>query len=291
VETEQITALVELIEQKCLQVPEVLGTELGTAIKDRFPGLSLKNEAGGVRKFIQEYCASKVVYVRPKGGDGVYAHVSKLDGTAPLQPKRTPFAWAVLVDPNVPAQLAVDPASGALSVYTTGEHAPEAFLQVQKISLAEHRAIAEGFLPSIPDSARSPFEAALADKAFWLKWTTAFRGLVDRSIQISWMQWRQDRIILLFEERLRTGKLSDDAISNAVVELKKSKQAKGASNSPATPTAIRTTAPIAVRTAVHSPDPQLRVLAHSALDLMSEAEIRRIWLPLGSVFDAFRRIS
>jgi hypothetical protein len=185
--------------------------------------------------------------------------------------------------------LAVDSASGVLRVYAATDPAPEALLPVEKLSLEEHRAIAEEFLPKLPESARQPFEAALKEQeAFWPKWTAAFQRLADRSVYIEWMKWRHDRIILLFEERLRTGQLSAKAVSTAVSELRESKQDKGPLNASAVPP-IGPVMPATLRTAFHAPDAQLRALARSALDLMSEDEIRRIWLPLGAMADACRK--
>ncbi len=152
---------------------------------------------------------------------------------------------------------------------------------MQKISVAEQRTIAESFLPNIPDVARQPFEGALAERSFWSKWTMAFRSVADQSIFINWMKWRHDRIMSLFEERLRADNISDAAISTAVAEIKNSKQAKSAPGNTSTQSVPGPSG--------RAPDMPLRALAHSALDLMSEAEIRSIWLPFGVVADACRR--
>jgi hypothetical protein len=286
--------MVKLIEQMCLENETVLGTNLGNAIKVRFPDLNLKLQFGGLRKFIQDYCAGQVVYVRAQGGDGVYAHSSKADSEARREPKPTPAstAWAALVDPNVHTQLAVDPALGSLHVYAAGEDLPEALIRVDKISLEEHRAVAKGFLPQTPVASRNLFEGALSDDEFWRKWTTAFRSLGDREIFENWMKWRYERIIALFEERLRSASLSDAAVAFAVGELRKSKQAKSASTKSAL--AVATTrfgrsAGDLPTDRLGVPDIPLRELAHSAINFMSDGEIRRIWLPLGAVADVLRR--
>lgn len=258
------------------------------------PDLNLKLQFGGLRKFIQDHCADQVVYVRAQGGDGVYAHRSKVDGGVRTEPSRTQIstAWAALVDPNVHAQLAVEPTSGSLHVYASGAEVQGALIRMDKISLEEHRTIARGFLPLTPVASRSSFESALSEDAFWWKWTAAFKTLADREIYVTWMKWRHEKIIELFEERLRSAKLSDDAAAFAIGELDKSKQAKSASTRsiPATarsrPTGSAGDLP---DTRFGELDVPLRELAHSAIKSMSDGEIRRIWLPLGAVADALRR--
>jgi hypothetical protein len=210
VPVEETASLVSLIVQTCLENETVLGTNLGNAIKVKFPDLNLKLQFGGLRKFIQDYCADQVVYVRAQGGDGVYAHVSKAAGAAPTP---TSTAWAALVDPNVHSQLAVDRASGTLQIYGSGAVIPEALIRLDKISPEEHRTIAKEFLPLIPTASRSLFESALNEEPFWLKWTAAFRNLADRELSVSWMKWRYEKIVALFEGRLRSASLSDDAVA------------------------------------------------------------------------------
>lgn len=299
----QVAEIVEFIEQKCLSADEVLGTEIGTAIKVRFPEINLRVDFGGLRAFVKDHCVDKIVYVRPKGGDGVYAHISKLGAAPPQDPRpvatpqtsRNASAWAALVDPNVAMQLAADPTSGVLQVFAVGQTIPEVLFHVQKISVEEHRTIAQNFVETIPESSRRPFEDALKEKVFWSKWTTAFQGLPDRSIYVNWMKWRHDQILAMFQERLRSGQFSDTSISTALAELKKSKQIKEAVARPESPSTSRTSAQIPSARFIKEPSQpavtQLHALAHSALDLMSEAEVRRIWLPLGAVADACRRHS
>jgi hypothetical protein len=291
VDTEEVASL---IKQMCLENETVLGTELGNAIRVRFPDLNLKLQFGGLRKFIQEYCAGQVVYVRAQGGDGVYAHSSRADsGVRPEpRPPAASTAWAALVDPNVHTQLAVDPASGALHVYADGEALPKDLIHVDKISLEEHRAMAKGFLPQTPAASRSSFEGALSEDAFWWKWMTAFRTLADREIFENWMKWRYARIIALFDERLRSAGLSDDVVAVAIGELRKSKQVKSVSTKGTASIAINRPRGVAgdlPNTRLGVPDNRLRELAHSAIDLMSDGEIRRIWLPIGALADALRR--
>ena len=291
---EEVASLVKLVEQMCQENETVLGTNLGNAIRVRFPDLNLKLEFGGLRKFILDYCAGQIVYVRAQGGDGVYALSSKAGSEARPEPRPTPAftAWAALVDPNVHAQVAVDPASGSLHVCAAGEDPREGLIRLDKISLEEHRAIALGFLPQTPVASRSLFEGALSGDGFWLRWTAAFRTLADPQIFESWMKWRYEGIITLFQERLRLAGLPVDAVACAVGELQKSKRVK--SESTKSKATVATTQP--GRSAGDLPaarlgalDIPLRELAHSAIDFMSDGEIRRVWLPLGAVADVLRR--
>ena len=281
---ENVARLVELIEEICLEKETVLGTNLASEIKVRFPDLNLKLQFGGLRRFIQDHCSDRVVYVRAQGGDGVYAHLSKAGTKAPSEskPTSTPTAWATFVDPNVHSQLAVEPVSGSLHVYVASGKPEEKLIPVRKISIEEHRVIAKEFVPLIPIASQSPFESALSEDAFWPKWTAAFKTLTDREIYTKWMKWRYEKIVGLFEERLRSAGLSDDAVTSAISELQKSKQVKLAST--------KSTAAMVSTTPRGSLDYSLlRELAHSVINSMGDGDIRRIWLPLGAVADALQR--
>lgn len=292
--TEEVASLAKLMEQICLASDTVLGSDLGNAARIRFPDLNLRLQFGGLRKFIQDYCAGQIIYVRAQGGDGVYAHVSKVgcDARAAEIPTSTPTAWATLVDPNVDARLAVDPVLGSVHVCAGNDEIPESLIRVDKISLEDHRAIAKGFLPLTPVASRSSFESALGEDQFWPKWTAAFKTLSDRDVYAGWMNWRHEKLIALFEARLRSANLADDAIAFATSELQKSKQVKSAlaKSTPGIGTSRpRGSASYSSHSRMGEPDARLRELAHSVINSMSDGDIRRIWLPFGAVTDALRR--
>ena len=211
--------------------------------------------------------------------DDVYCHVSKCDKPISVESEHTraTSAWAAFVDPNITLQLAIDPSSGSLHD-RTGNAPPKDLISVPKISVDEHRAIATSFLPKIPAAIRHPFEEALNQKIFWPSWMSAFKRLGDQAVFTNWMTWRYDSIISLFEDKLKALNLAVPVISTALAELKSSKPSKSSSVAPPKPTS-------------HYPDTQLRALAHSTLDSMDDRDLGRIWLPLGAIADALRRIS
>ncbi len=292
--TSEVALLVELIEQMCLARETVLGTDLGGGIRLRFPDLSMKVRFGSLRRFIQDHCAGRVVYVRAQGGDGVYAHVSKVGTQGPLEsrPASAPTAWAAVVDPNVHSQVAVDTVQGSLHVYPAGTECPDKLIPVEKVSLEEHRTIAKEFLPLIPIASRSSFESALSEHTFWPRWTAAFRTLADRQLFTNWMKWRYEKIVAIFKERLRSAGIPEEAAVSAISEFQKSRQVKQAptkSTSVSMTTRSRVSAGDPSDFRLGPPDSLLRELAHLVINSMSDQAIRRIRVPLGAVTDVLQR--
>jgi hypothetical protein len=250
---------------------------------------------GGLRRFIQDQCTGRVVYVGAKGGDAIYAHVSKLGIQIQLESKSAlmPTPWATFVDPNVRGQLAVDPILGSLHVYSAEEQCPQSLVPVDKLSLEEHRIIAKEFLPFIPVASQSSFESALRENAFWPKWRAAFNSLADRELFPHWMKWRCTKIMTIFEQRLRSVGISDqDLVSAITSKFKESKQIKVASTkstSAMVPTRFRRSVGDSSNSRSGATDVLLRKIAHLAIDSMSDRDIGRIWMPLGALNDALQR--
>ena len=287
----EISTLVEFVEEMCLRAETVAGADLGSAIRFRFPGLNLKVRFGGLRQFVQEHCGGRVVYVHAKGGDGIYAHVTKAPVEIQSAEGTTPrfTAWASLVDPNIDTHLAIDSASGSLHVLNEGIEVAAPLISVKKLSLEEHRDIAKGFLPELPDVSRKLFEDALIGDGFWRQWTAALKSLSDPSLYHKWIRWRQDGIMQLFDERLRSANLPEGLIPFAMAELQKSKEAQSSSkrNAPSAPKRFESN-PRDFLSGQSAGDLSLRDLARSSINLMEDADIRRLWLPLGAVADALR---
>src|SRR5579859_3630586 len=90
------------------QQPEILGSQLGSKVKQAFPQFQ------GLKGFIERNCGGQVVIVRRYGPDFVYAHVSQLGlgVPAPVSPPSTALRYETNPEAAAPT---TTPASTALS--------------------------------------------------------------------------------------------------------------------------------------------------------------------------------
>ena len=88
-----------LISSLALEHDEVTGSSIGLFLRSKYPGIRIRSEYGGVRNFIDTYCAKDIIHVRKQGEDDVYRHRSKLlyDGVS-SEDSETASAWRAFSD-------------------------------------------------------------------------------------------------------------------------------------------------------------------------------------------------
>jgi len=280
---ERTRQIASFIEQFCSTRQIADGSSIGLSLRQHFPDLDLKTEYGGLRRFIEQNLRDSVKFVEKKGGDNLFAHVSKSIGAVPSVPSLSgrldrDLPWKALVDPHVTRQLAVDTATGELSVCAAEDQPAQGAIAVSKLSDDEHRVIAKDFIPQLPPDSRARFDSALRETNYWPRWTAALN--VDRDVFRKWLRWRRDRILKLFADRLQPLGLSEEVARRATDAMARLK-----------PAASDTTGDSRGRfePTPRQHDRSLHDLAHAALNGMQEEELRRVWLPFGAVVDALRR--
>lgn len=248
----------------------VLGSQLGAALRDQFPGLDLKNKFGGLMNFIRGHCDGELVWIEKRGGDDVLAHRSKAEG-AHMQTMAS--AWLAFTNPNVHQRVAVKAESGQVRAFTHDEEL-KGWISVSPLTTEDYKEMARGFLPEVDAGERAAFEAAISETNFWHSWSS----LISRSRQTDlfkkWMSYRGARIDALFQERLKKQGFSEHATHLATRALLASKK-------------IPVPAPTPYRQ--RSVDVSLRSMIHRAVDRLSESDLRQLWLPVGVVLDSIDR--
>jgi hypothetical protein len=267
--------------------PQVMGANLGMAVKRAVPSANLK-EYGGLRRFIQQHCTDKVRWVGKHGLDDVYAAITGALSPEEAQPTPAPNAWRALTNPTSSFSAFANPKDGALKVLPNQEEPPLGLVLIPKITPQEHRAIAQAFLSKLAPADRGTFEEALSSENYWHRWVRQTNTLEGGKYRSGWIIFRRDQILELLKAKMLAA-----GIDAPVAELVLQKAQDSKETNP-----LATGAPLFTRhdgrTRPSLPasrrfrQDDLRRLAHQAIDLMGEDEIRKLRLPLGAVIDALR---
>lgn len=149
--------------------PEVMGAHLGMAVKAAFPSANLK-AYGGLRRFIEQFCAGKLRFVRKHGLDDVYSLLT--DGSPPPEAQTSPAlnAWQAITNPTSLFAAYANPQDGSLTVLPAKHGPPVGSVTIPKVTQEEHIGIARAFLPQLDAPDRGVFEEALGGDNSWQKW-------------------------------------------------------------------------------------------------------------------------
>lgn len=264
------------------QRPTILGSHLGAALS-ALPGLRNDPQFPGLKRFIQAYCADRIVRIGDHGGDDEYQFVPEGE-TAPTIPLRAPLdPWTVFQYPTADGELYVNITNSNLEVRENSDASSEGFALIPKVTREEHRAIAQAFIERIDESKRWEFQQALVPEHYWPPWSKLVNKLPYKS---DWNTFRFDRLCELFRVRLRGHGLNETLVSAGLNHLLREKKSSS-ERAPMTEGSSHL-----LRTDFHNAEGSpnsLRAVIHAAIDGMGDNELRRVWLPLGDVLDALKR--
>lgn len=276
-------SIASFIAEQSRHSKEVRGSALGTAIKQQFPHVDLKTTYGGLKKFILNHCADSLQWSHKHGQDDIYTHGTEPGREtaiipSPSRPLTDVELWQAFSKPSSPTVIAVHAETGELTIVPSDSSVDAGFIRIDKISLDEYRSIAQDFLPKINSDVRGQLQNALTARNYWPQWSAVLNRHRSDGIYETWMQWRGEKIIDLLESRLRRVNLPE-AIVEGVVRRLTSYSAKVATRrNTLHPDTLHNLA------SAHA-GVNIREIVHRAVDLMSEEELRRIWLPLGVLID------
>jgi len=279
--------IAEFIERACLGAgkPLVAGSDLGVSIRTLFPGVDIKWEHQGLRKFIEKFCSGQVLFYSKRGCDNLYVHKSRLSqvGAVP-QTEGTfgPTPWAAFSNPKIQSRLVVNKASGDLAVIGPDSAIPEGCAEIPKLTEEEYRVIAREFVPQVPQLHSVEIEATIEQPSFWFTFVNQVKKVAGKEAFDNLLVWRLRKIHDFFENRLRSAGVDAGAMVSAREKIKTPFPRQPA---PQVRTARAASAPFSGRI---PPGADSRELARAAIEFMSENDLRQIWLPLGVVLDAIR---
>lgn len=262
----------------------ILGAQLGALITVHFPGVNFRSMYGGLRAFIRQYCSDSVrITEGPSGKDTLYSSPS---APAPIvavtetpPPSETLSPWRTITVPESPGRLRVNPDSIELAVVSDASPVSPPWVEVPKLTPADHQQLAVSFLSHVEATDREHFSRFTDSAASWRQWYHETRDFGHGKYAKSWSQFRFEGICKLILDRFLGQAIEEP---KAIALLEKLKTLKSNARPPHT-----------VETEFASMNTcnvsQWRQFAHEAIDAMSEHDLRRIWLPMGLVVDAVRR--
>lgn len=282
----------------------VPGSVIGTFIRVRHPDVDVKARFGGLKAFIQSYLSDEVVCEQdPGSGDqryrlGTHSDSSNLRSGALARPDPSvsvPTPWDAFSNPNLPKKVLVIRDSGDLLAVDLDADASEGVVEIGKLKEEDYRDMSRSFLRGLPDSVPADLQQAVEATPFWPNWSRTLTRPEHAAIFRLWLEWRLASVTDRFVERLQNAGLSTDlterAKSNLVRWREKASAARRAHVLPS-PTEARA---VLTRAARQNPPSthasrrrqtgDLRQLIHSAIDRMSEEELRCVWLPVGVIVD------
>lgn len=288
----QESQIINLIIAKAKERTEIAGSVIGYAITRDF-GVNMKSEYGGLKRFIRQHCAGEVEWVRKRGGDDIFSHVSNLDLAREIshdkevsnyKEQRFENPWKVFNNPKIQRALLLNTTNGQLHVANTGEPIPENFILVEKITREENGQIARDFLAELDEDKRNEFShvlSAFSIDDFWPHWSALLRKYRSDGILKRWLKWNDAKVRDLFESRLRKAQLPDNVVNEAVNTLKHSLEALVKPKPPYEP----------IERKRESINASLRDAIHAVIDRMSEEQLRLISLPIGLLSDELNRLN
>jgi hypothetical protein len=268
--------IADILTARAARSEQVLGSQLGDAVRDHLPGTSLKS-FGGLRRFVATYCP-ELKWFGGHGGDDIYSLAKGGDPPSSSEQLFSRTPWAAFATPTIPDVVAVSK-NGELRVVPAASEIPSGFSEVSKVSVEEHRALAEEFLNSVDDldHVASLKKALERGNDYWPEWQKA---VGNSGLLSEWLAHRGERIEGMFVSRLNGAHLDldEDAKRQALHVFLSVKLASSRVGNVMRPFRQPTGGNAA-----------LRPLAHRVIDQLSDEELRRIWLPLGLILDVSGR--
>jgi hypothetical protein len=263
-----------------------LGVHLGIFLKNTLPGFSpLHYQCRNLRQFIRVN-VPEVFEAGRAGLDVRYGigqpsatpatTASAVTAAPPLPPVGfvplpvDPPVWKAFSNPGYPFALAINGDTGELETLPIDAPPSSPWVVIPKASTDTHFAIATEFTSSLPSQLQSVFRRTLADP----RWYVHFSALAKQhGVGSQWAAFRRTKLIEVFQSSVRAlgVSIAPRALRGPNHPVDRPVCSVGRTTSPAIDEA-------AFRGLV------LRVIAELPID-----ELRLLRLPVGVVFDAFRK--
>jgi hypothetical protein len=265
----------------------ILGSKVGSWLKERHPGIDFASE-GGLRSFIATHLSSVLAWhskdEKSKLDDRyrlVGENVPQPEHRATLSSEQSgvgnrALAWDAFVNPASPYKNKLTLDAGALRVQGIDSTDPSA-LQLPSVSRDEERGIYEKFLLSEHHAGMDKLRSAMEEDNYQRAWYLALRDPDLGEVRRSWGKFRFDRLLEIFRSRLSA--LALPASESAVIvdqlvaayeagrpQKKEAPAAAGGRAAPSTTT--------------------LAAFARAAVSEMSDSELMQLWVPLHVVLKA-----
>ncbi len=265
-------------------VNEALGGEW--TYRDYFHAYDTPN----LRKFVRQYIAPEVVSLtdQRQGSDFLYAIPQKVSAVELAHEGKL---WKSFVAVSPFAQLVYSRKTAAVSALSTSLPVPEDCVVVPAVSLQEHRDLCLQFCDKVEaEGAKAQADALRAvvggpDGVFYPAWLKVCRA--NKPLDRIWGQFRHDRLLALFEQRLTQAGASAARAAQLKQELALDHEVARAPKQvvEATVATVAIGGASAPRDSRESREKRARDLLKSAADRLTYEQLMSIQLPLGVLLD------
>ncbi|MEB1182509.1 hypothetical protein VDP30_14090 [Xanthomonas campestris pv. campestris] len=249
----------------------ISGAELTRRLRERWPQWTpLALESKTLRAFIVDNLPGVGVVGR-RGLDPVYGVVS-----ASTPASKDENLWRIWSSPGSPYALTLSPRDGRLEAIERDGVSSEGLVKLNAPTAEGHRQIARDFLVHQFQGASSEMEPLISNRVHW--WQQWMKEVKKRGLSASWGQFRFHRLLALFRSELANHGVEAEVEDSAIIQLRGSMTPDGPE--------MRISEPLAASDSLS----QLRQIAISAIEKMSEEQLRGMKVPLGSVLDALKQL-
>lgn len=256
------------------------GSQIGFAIKNAFPDFNFKEQYTNLGSFIKTYCQDTVAIADKRGYDNIYTLYEtgiKLN-TAYIE-DRSMNPWIVFSDPRIEKSLYIDINTHEFCfVDADYEAAGRNLVNIRRMNNDDYKSIATNFInDEISNDNKESLMQLFNSEKFWIIFANTVKKEFGYDKYLKLLELRRTQISNLFVDRLTHAGI-DKEKAEFIVALSTKKYSHHKSN------AFNSTGS---KTTEHSVSYTRRLL-HAAIDLMSEADLRSINLPIGIIIDAIK---
>lgn len=286
------TAIVEVLSEAPGQ--RLLGAVLGNKFRTKM-GRTIKDYGyRTLSDFVRENMAAEVTEIA-SGSNATFQLAEGMAASANPASKR-PAKDAILPNadflriwksPRSPYKLAIRKSDGEMRAILMKDQPNDDEIAVESPSSEEQKAIGSSFLEGhIPEEQRESFRSKLNEPniLWWKEWDTLFSEHLLPGAKAKWLKFRENRLLDLLDGALIEGGLAKEVLQYTRATILRPRNA-GRAHRPADST------PVVALAGGYVPAPErtFRHTVFAALGQLSDDELRRVWLPVGVVYDILRR--
>lgn len=267
---EQKELILEAIREVCNTASEVRGSMLGALLRVRLPQVNLRDDYGGLHKFIQAECSDFLVFSHKHGGDDVFRVI---DGSDTILTSDPWTAWRTFSNPTSNGELYYDLPNSRLLVgpKDTQPHGAR-IVPVPRITHDEQKALIFEFAEdNLSEEELRLIQRTLVSDNYWnLSISVLQSANPDQSL--AFMNYRKEKLHASLTERLMTLGATESQALLTCNWLKRERLVQ------------RTSTPV-------SAESRDREAILSLIRQMAPSEIDQVSIPIWVVADIMQRVS
>jgi len=309
--------ITDFIIETVLSQPSILGSQLGTKVKQKFQFVDK------LKPYIDRNCGGQVICIGRRGTDLLYSHISRVGpntqresppaeamvspaipasvldpsrprpftvgetvGTVqlPVLTPRTVSVWSAFTNPSIADRLAINATTMEFQVIPPHRWIQPPVVGIPKVKPEEHHKIAGDFLPEIEPEDQQHFQQESGQPIVWATWSLLIKDFAGGKYFSRWLDFRTEALYKLLANRLAELGF-DKTVSEPLLEkLLQSKRRPPQM-------AIHATTARQPLSAEQTPmsESELRRIATIAISGMSADELRRLSFPLGVIINAMSK--